>query len=240
MLGPVTPPSGDPSARRLGFRVGWNEVHVVPRSSPSPDARRGFLVRVILAVQAAIGSTLVYVLGRTIVGPSFAAHTPRWLDAAPLDELSDSGPTPVTLRIARQDGYRQVVDRRVVYLSRDGNGVVALDSTCTHLGCRTRFDAEAMHFVCPCHGGAYDVDGQVVAGPPPAPLRRLERAGRGRPRPGPGVRPGHGRRAVSTGSTRAPAIARCARHALDEPLPPAPAGPSPPAASSRCWSACSS
>jgi nitrite reductase/ring-hydroxylating ferredoxin subunit len=130
-------------------------------------------VRAIVAVQAVIGSALAYVLGSAILSPSFAAHRSRWLEAAPLDGLSDADPTPITLRIARQDGYRQVVDRRVVYLSRDGRGVRALDSTCSHLGCRTRYDAEARRFVCPCHGGAYDVEGQVVAGPPPSPLRRL-------------------------------------------------------------------
>ena len=146
----------------------------MPHSAPFPAARRGFLVRAILLVQAAIASTLACVLGRVILGPSFAAHTPRWLDAAPFDDLSDVGPTPVTLRIARQDGYRHVVDCRVVYLSRDAAGVLALDSTCTHLGCRTRYDAESRQFLCPCHGGAYDVDGRVVGGPPPAPLRQLE------------------------------------------------------------------
>ncbi len=142
-------------------------------ASPGDPSRRRVLVRAIAAVQAAIGAALGYVLGSTILAPSFAAHRSRWIDAAPLDGLDARGPTPVTLRIARQDGYRQVVDRRVVYLSYDAAGVRALDSTCTHLGCRTRYDAERRQFVCPCHGGAYDVDGEVVAGPPPAPLRRL-------------------------------------------------------------------
>jgi Rieske Fe-S protein len=148
----------------------------VTLSSPAADPRRrGFLVRVILAVQAAIAGTLGYVLGGTILSPSFAAHDARWLPAASLDDLDDGAPTPITLRIARQDGYRQVIDRRVVYLTREATGEVrALDSTCTHLGCRTRYDAGARRFVCPCHGGAYDVDGQVMAGPPPQPLRRLQ------------------------------------------------------------------
>jgi Rieske Fe-S protein len=84
-------------------------------------------------------------------------------------------PTPVTLRLIRQDGYRQVVERRVVYIQRDETlGVRVLDSTCTHLGCRTRYDDASKHFVCPCHGGVYDMDGSVLDGPPPAPLRRLE------------------------------------------------------------------
>lgn len=136
--------------------------------------RRGFLVRSIVAVQAAIGAAMTFVVGGAVLGPGFAARRASWLRAAAIDDLSVDGPTPVTLRIIRQDGYRQVVERRVVYVRRDGGEVRVLDSTCTHLGCRTRYDAETRQFLCPCHGGAYDVEGAVVAGPPPAPLRRLE------------------------------------------------------------------
>lgn len=139
-----------------------------------PDRRR-FLVRAIVIAQAAIGGALAYVFGSVILGPSFSEQAPTWLAAATLGDLKDGWPTPVTLRMTRQDGYRQVVERRVVYLSRDAAGaVLALDSTCTHLGCRTRYDDEAKQFVCPCHGGAYDTEGKVVAGPPPQPLRRLD------------------------------------------------------------------
>jgi Rieske Fe-S protein len=48
-----------------------------------------------------------------------------------------------------------------------------LDSTCTHLGCRTRFNPESKLIECPCHGGVYDAAGNVVSGPPPSPLQRL-------------------------------------------------------------------
>jgi Rieske Fe-S protein len=91
-----------------------------------------------------------------------------------VDDLNSKGPTPVTLRIIKQDGYRQVVERRVVYVQREGDAVRVLDSTCTHLGCRTRFDEDTNQFLCPCHGGVYDSEGGVLAGPPPAPLRRLD------------------------------------------------------------------
>lgn len=147
---------------------------MVPHPSSDDVSRRRLFSRVLAGVYAAIGGSLASVTGAAVLAPSFAAHTPRWLEAAAFDGLAEDGPTPITLRITRQDGYRTVIDRRVVYLSRDGAGVRALDSTCSHLGCRTRFDAESRRFLCPCHGGAYDVDGHVVAGPPPTPLRRLE------------------------------------------------------------------
>ena len=51
--------------------------------------------------------------------------------------------------------------------------IYALSTTCTHLGCRTSYDRRAKRIVCPCHGGVFDVQGNVVAGPPPVPLPTL-------------------------------------------------------------------
>lgn len=139
-----------------------------------PQGRRNFLSRVVIAVQTAIGGALAYVVGGAALAPSFAAHARSWQRATAVADLVDGEPTPVTLRLIRQDGYRQVVDRRVVYVQRDAvDGVRVLDSTCTHLGCRTHYDASSKHFVCPCHGGVYGADGAVLEGPPPAPLRRI-------------------------------------------------------------------
>jgi thiosulfate dehydrogenase [quinone] large subunit len=51
---------------------------------------------------------------------------------------------------------------------------VAFDAVCTHAGCAVQYDPTNAQFVCPCHGGAYDArTGQVLQGPPPAPLQRI-------------------------------------------------------------------
>jgi Rieske Fe-S protein len=136
--------------------------------------RRNFLVRTISAIHAAIGATLTFILGGAVLAPSFEKREASWLRAGALATLRDNEPTPVTLRIARRDGYAQVVDRTVIYLVKVGEqDVRALHSTCTHLGCRTSYDREARRIVCPCHGGVYDVQGNVIEGPPPAPLASL-------------------------------------------------------------------
>ena len=142
--------------------------------TPHDPGRRSFLVRAIVAIQATIGATVAAIVGATALGPSFARRDEIWLRAAAVDALPDDQPLPVTLRIARQDGYSQVVDRTVVYLVRTGEqDVTALQSTCTHLGCRTSYDRGTKRILCPCHGGVFDVQGNVVAGPPPAPLPSL-------------------------------------------------------------------
>lgn len=44
-----------------------------------------------------------------------------------------------------------------------------LSSSCAHLGCPVRWlirEGEG-EFLCPCHGGIYNINGEYVAGPPP-------------------------------------------------------------------------
>jgi Rieske Fe-S protein len=130
---------------------------------------------VIAAVQATIGATLGVVVGRATLSSGAASAAERWLPGARLSDLSPGQPTPVMLRVARQDGYAQVVDRRTVFLIRTSDTqVTALDSTCTHLGCRVSWDGDAQELICPCHGGRYDRTGAVKSGPPPAPLATIE------------------------------------------------------------------
>jgi menaquinol-cytochrome c reductase iron-sulfur subunit len=137
-------------------------------------ARRNFLVRVIATVQAAIGGTLAFILGGSILSPSFARRQESWLPAGTVGDLVDDEPVPVAIRMAREDGHAQVVDRQIVFLVKTGGShVVALSSTCTHLGCRVSWNADAQELRCPCHGGVFDRNGAVKAGPPPMPLTKL-------------------------------------------------------------------
>lgn len=147
-----------------------------PTSPPpsEPASRRGFIVRVIQGTYALIGATLAFVVGGAVVAPSFGRRETLWLHAGDVNTLEEGLPLPFTLRVARPDGPSEVVDRKVIYLVKNGGQVRALDSTCTHLGCRTRFNTESKQIECPCHGGVYDVNGNVVSGPPPAALRSLD------------------------------------------------------------------
>ena len=58
-------------------------------------------------------------------------------------------------------------------------GFVAVSQTCTHNGCTVAYNAGSQNFVCPCHGGTYDLGGNVTGGPPPSPLTKynVTRAG---------------------------------------------------------------
>ena len=145
----------------------------VPQHPDTADRRR-FLARVIKSIHALITGTVGVIVGGSILSPVFGRRQENWLTAASLAEIPTTSPLPVTIRVAHSDGYNQVVERRSVFLVKSGESeVIALDSTCTHLGCRVSWDAETGMLRCPCHGGVYDATGAVKAGPPPRPLTRL-------------------------------------------------------------------
>ena len=136
--------------------------------------RRRFLARAVQSLHAAIAATVGVVLGGAVLSPSLASRRQNWLSAGSFSGLRDQEPTPVTIRVVREDGYNQVIERQVVFLVKTGESeVTALSSTCTHLGCRVSWVPDARELHCPCHGGIYDATGAVKAGPPSAPLARL-------------------------------------------------------------------
>jgi thiosulfate dehydrogenase [quinone] large subunit len=56
----------------------------------------------------------------------------------------------------------------IVIRGSDGS-LAAFSAVCTHAGCTVGY--EGGEIVCPCHGGVYSAaTGQVISGPPPAPL----------------------------------------------------------------------
>jgi Rieske Fe-S protein len=56
----------------------------------------------------------------------------------------------------------------ITRMSRDGGSgdFIALSSTCPHLGCQVRWEAQNNRFFCPCHNGVFDRSGVATAGPP--------------------------------------------------------------------------
>ena len=46
----------------------------------------------------------------------------------------------------------------------------AYSAVCSHLNCTVQFHEEKRQIWCACHNGFYDINGQVVSGPPPRPL----------------------------------------------------------------------
>ncbi len=60
-----------------------------------------------------------------------------------------------------------------ILVFQDANQQVrALDAKCTHEGCTVQYVPGESVVWCACHNGRFDVDGRVLSGPPPRPLKR--------------------------------------------------------------------
>jgi cytochrome b6-f complex iron-sulfur subunit len=53
------------------------------------------------------------------------------------------------------------------------DGIYALSTTCTHLGCIPNWLAADQKFKCPCHGSGFRMSGMNFEGPAPRPLERF-------------------------------------------------------------------
>jgi Rieske Fe-S protein len=138
------------------------------------ESRRGVLRAFVVGAVGALAAGLGGVLGRFAVVPR-AKTEEQWFRAAALSDLDANIPHAAIVAVPRTEGWSRTRVNEVVYVVWDGLFKVrALSATCTHLGCRVRWDAGGKKFKCPCHGGTYSADGKVLGGPPPRPLAVLQ------------------------------------------------------------------
>lgn len=83
----------------------------------------------------------------------------------------------VTLPETLAVGEAFVPPGRPVAVFRDAEGVYAVSSICTHLGCIVKTAPGG--FECPCHGSHFSAEGSVTKGPAPKPLPWLKISGGG-------------------------------------------------------------
>jgi Rieske Fe-S protein len=146
-----------------------------PGYDATPGGRRQALVVFVAAALGGIGGVLAAIAGAFAAPVRAQSGRGQWRRAAALSDLSVGQPFAATVQLPVQDGWRRARVPQTLFLVREGaDSVRAFSATCTHLGCRVSFDPESRRFACPCHGGYYDVAGQVVAGPPPTPLATIE------------------------------------------------------------------
>ncbi len=161
------------------FLTVWCQIaQTVPKLSKTEsvtrmEQRRKFLAKMVWGVQAVIGSVLTALLVSASVLPVFSSRRSDWVPLVDLEQLTDQ-PSPLALRFRQSQGWLTEDMSEAVYALLQNGHPVVFSSRCTHLGCAVHWESSVSRFQCPCHGGAYDPHGKVVAGPPPLPLRRLD------------------------------------------------------------------
>jgi menaquinol-cytochrome c reductase iron-sulfur subunit len=138
-------------------------------------SRRTFLAQVIGGCIAFLGTLLgIPAVGLT-VGPALKREDTTWLSLGDPETFKEGVPTGVNLSVVQRDGWIETNQVKGVWVVRQPDGQFSVfNARCTHLGCAYSWRPEQNQFACPCHGGVYDTEGKVVAGPPPRPLDGLE------------------------------------------------------------------
>jgi Rieske Fe-S protein len=140
--------------------------------SASFEDRRSALVRVVFGVLGVVTAGLTGLVA-LVASPKVNGTARRWRPVMSLFDLPPGAPQSVVIAQRQADGWFQTRRQSVVFIDREGDGYRAMSATCSHLGCKVKWDEVTTQFLCPCHGGVYDREGRVVSGPPPAPLERL-------------------------------------------------------------------
>lgn len=140
-----------------------------------PPARRRWIKAALGAVAAAITAVLAVPLGGFFALPALRRRPIAWSEVGPVDQFPAGEITFAVLKPLTATVWPEASPRMGVFVSRkpDGSFEVFHDH-CTHVGCPINWSRQANRFFSPCHGGVFDPDGRVLAGPPPRPLDRHE------------------------------------------------------------------
>ncbi len=149
-------------------------VTATDRHDGQSCSRRQFIIGSTGLVGGGVFVALGGILGVTAVAPTLKDLPRQWIEVGRETDFPTGSITSVTLHYKRTRAFHSENVEVPVLVRRDSEDeFVCFSSVCTHLGCSVRWDPATNRFKCSCHGGAFDRDGNVVAGPPPSPLPRL-------------------------------------------------------------------
>ena len=130
-------------------------------------SRRNFLttsINVLIGVWAAAAAVLSGFAGIRYIWPTEKTAGPPGEDKVsfPVADLHEGGMKKI------------LIGGKPVGIIKSSEKLYALSLICTHLGCIVNWHPEQNRLICPCQPAKYDLNGAVVAGPPPRPLPSYE------------------------------------------------------------------
>jgi menaquinol-cytochrome c reductase iron-sulfur subunit len=157
-------------------------------SEGSHLTRKEFLTKATIDVGGLMGAMIAVPVAGMALAPAVGGTDFEAVKLGNVDDFPEGRYTKVVLEPHKGD-HDAYVKKRVAYVRRNadasadklaprGQGeFTVISNRCAHLGCPVQESGGT--FVCPCHGGAYNEDGNRTAGPPVRPLDRFEWEQRG-------------------------------------------------------------
>jgi Rieske Fe-S protein len=129
-------------------------------------------------VMGFLGSIMGAVIGLPLIGYIIspvikAKKIDDWVSLGALENYPIGIPTLFSFTRTKVNGWEQTTNSYGVYILRESeSSVKVFSNVCTHLSCRVNWVPETQTFNCPCHDAKFDINGNVVYGPPPRPMDR--------------------------------------------------------------------
>ncbi|MFD2626017.1 ubiquinol-cytochrome c reductase iron-sulfur subunit [Salibacterium salarium] len=141
-------------------------------------SRRQFLTYTLTGVGGFMAAGIILPMARFAIDPVLQAESAGDMKAvASVDDLTDQ-PQRFDFSYEQEDAWNTSEVTETAWIYQEGDEIVALSPTCTHLGCTVGWEANQDHpeeFFCPCHGGRFKKDGTNIEGTPPTePLHKYE------------------------------------------------------------------
>ena len=126
-------------------------------------SRRDFLLAALKGgLLALVGATLYPVL-RYLMPPATGESSVTDAVAGKVGELA-----------ANQAKHFRFGTRPGLLVRTPQGQLKAFSAVCTHLNCTVQYDPNVSVIWCACHNGKFDLNGQVISGPPPRPLEAYQ------------------------------------------------------------------
>lgn len=122
-------------------------------------------------------SLLDFLLGAGVLGWMASIVYPVLRYLKPISPQDGSVPLRLTREeIGKLEKERSLILRsgatRLLVFEDGEQHLRAVEARCTHEGCTVQYVPGDANIWCACHNGRFDLDGRVIAGPPPRPLAR--------------------------------------------------------------------
>ena len=137
--------------------------------------RRKFLSYIVDATVGVVGAAIAVPVIGYFLSPAWKKSQNPTIPITNVEQIEVGVPTFVRFEERVPDAWVTTTESKGVWVvTKDGNNFTLFDPHCTHLRCPYYWDAQNRVFTCPCHGGKFDIDGNVLGGPPPRPLDRWQ------------------------------------------------------------------
>ena len=130
------------------------------------QSRREFIKKALLGVFSLLGLGYLFTGLRVLAPAGRQDKELAWFPLAAEDDVPRSGVKKAELVYMVAGKERKAR----VFIVSSPDRLTVFSAVCSHLGCLVNYRKETREFVCPCHGGKYDIFGRNIEGPPPAPL----------------------------------------------------------------------